>query len=537
MTTAVRVEPVTIGPTWRRNAAGRFVLPRRTLGWEILGWTHEYLEQPDGPDAGDPWKFTDEQARFLLWWYALDEHGRFVYRDGVLQRMKGWGKDPLGAAVCAVEFVGPCRFGGWGTDGKPLAIPHLASWVQTAAVAIEQTKNTMTLFPGLFSTRAITEFGIDLGKEKIYAYEGQCRIEAVTSAPRTMEGHRPTFVLMNEPHHWLANNEGHAMARVIVRNLGKSRDGSARSLRITNAHNPGEDSVARQDLEAYETQGEDSDILYDSVEAPEDVDLDDDEQLRAAIEACRGDSYWLDVARVMKECRDPRASEPEKRRYWLNQNRSDRSGWITPAEWGAIARDETVEDGALVTLGFDGSRFRDSTALVATVVATGFQWVIRVWERPEGVALWEIDAEEVTETVAEAFERYAVWRMYCDPYWWEDTIAHWAGRWGDDRVVFFHTNRLGAMSMAVKDYETSVRAAELGHAPDETFAEHVANSVKRPTGFKDEDGLPLYVIKKESQASPHKIDIAVAAVLSQQARKAAIAAGALDDPDPQFYTP
>jgi hypothetical protein len=33
--------------------------------------------------------------------------GRFVYRKGVLQRMKGWGKDPLLAVICLVELVGP----------------------------------------------------------------------------------------------------------------------------------------------------------------------------------------------------------------------------------------------------------------------------------------------------------------------------------------------------------------------------------------------------------------------------------------------
>lgn len=46
-------KPVTAGPTWQRDKRGRFVLPRRTLGWQILGWTAEYLLQPDGPRAGE----------------------------------------------------------------------------------------------------------------------------------------------------------------------------------------------------------------------------------------------------------------------------------------------------------------------------------------------------------------------------------------------------------------------------------------------------------------------------------------------------
>lgn len=83
--------PVVIGPTWRRGPDGKFVLPERTLGWDVLAWTAEYLRQPDGPDAGKPWRYTPEQARFILHWYAVDEYGRFVYRYGMLRRVKGWG--------------------------------------------------------------------------------------------------------------------------------------------------------------------------------------------------------------------------------------------------------------------------------------------------------------------------------------------------------------------------------------------------------------------------------------------------------------
>lgn len=80
--------PVAIGPTWRRDQAGKFILPKYTLGWHLLLWTAQWLQHEDGT----PWRFTSEQARFGLWWYAIDESGRFVYRDGVFQRLKGHGK-------------------------------------------------------------------------------------------------------------------------------------------------------------------------------------------------------------------------------------------------------------------------------------------------------------------------------------------------------------------------------------------------------------------------------------------------------------
>lgn len=169
----------------------------RTLVWQILEWQLEYLQQPDGPDAGGPWRLTGEQLRLYAWWYAIDDTGRFVYRRGVLRRVKGWGKDPFGASVAMTEFVGPCRFGGWDANQMPVAIPHPAAWIQIAAVSMDQTRTTMVLFPGICSPRVIDEYGIDLGKTVIYSQRGG-RIEAVTSSPRTLEGGRPSLVVANE---------------------------------------------------------------------------------------------------------------------------------------------------------------------------------------------------------------------------------------------------------------------------------------------------------------------------------------------------
>lgn len=81
------LEHIYIGPTWARNEDGRWVLPEYTLGWQVAQWCTDYLTAEDG----SPWVFTMEQLRFVLWWYAVDRSGRFVYRTGVLQRLKGWG--------------------------------------------------------------------------------------------------------------------------------------------------------------------------------------------------------------------------------------------------------------------------------------------------------------------------------------------------------------------------------------------------------------------------------------------------------------
>src|SRR5690606_2409716 len=176
-----------------------------------------------------------------------------------------------------------CTVPRWGGVSDPGGNPHRAggphpdAWVQIAAVSKDQTRNTMTLFPGLFTKDAIRRYRIDLGKEIIYARQGRARIEAVTSSPRASEGARATFVVRNETHHWLANNEGHEMDAVIDRNATKSSDGAARAISITNAYEPSEDSVAQRAREAWEA-GEAgtslvSGIMYDSLEAPPEAPL------------------------------------------------------------------------------------------------------------------------------------------------------------------------------------------------------------------------------------------------------------------------
>ena len=78
-----------------------------TLGWGVLAWAEEYLAQPDGTNAGDPWRWTQSQARIIAWWYAVDVQGRWLYRRGQIVLPKGSGKvlsrQPCAAASSPVR--------------------------------------------------------------------------------------------------------------------------------------------------------------------------------------------------------------------------------------------------------------------------------------------------------------------------------------------------------------------------------------------------------------------------------------------------
>lgn len=532
MTTAASLEldSVAIGPTWKRTLDGAWLLPERTLGWEVLAWSAEYLRQPDGPEAGSPWRYTPEQARFLLWWLAIDEAGRWLYRNAMLRRVKGWGKDPVGATLCATEFVGPCRFAGWNANGEPVAMPHPAAWVLTAAVSLDQTRNTMTLFPSLLSEELIDEHRIDLGKEVIYAHGGRSRIDAVTSSPRALEGARGTFTLANETQHWLRNNEGHAMAEVINRNLVKSRDGAARAVAISNAHEPGEDSVAEHDWEAWQAiesgKSRAKGFLYDSLEAPPTVDLANEEELRAGLRAARGDSVWLDEDRHVEEIYDPRNSPASSRRFYLNQLVAAEDAWVAPHEYDAIIdRAIEVADGDEVALGFDGSKADDHCVLRAVRIEDGFTFTLGAWDPAQFGG--EAPRDLIDGAVDAAHEEFRVVGFFSDLHPFESYVDKWAEKWGAGYSVKATQKHAIAWDMRVRTKEFTIEVERLhdeiverqyqddGH-PD--VRQHFHNARRRPNQWGVSVG-------KEHRMSPRKIDAVPATALARMARRLVLSSG------------
>jgi hypothetical protein len=543
------VEPFTIGPTWKRGPDGRFILPEYTLGWHCLAWTATYLQHY----VGAPWRYTAEQARLTLWWYAMDPAtNRFLWRDGVIQRLKGWGKDPLIATWSAFEFVGPCRFGQvadegneWGVPaGQPLGVQHPAAWVQIAAVSQDQTRNTMTLFPSILSKRAIEEYRIDLGKEIIYADKGRARIEAVTSSPRALEGGRPTAVNLGETHHWLESNQGHEMAAVIERNATKSADGQSRTLANTNAYEPGEDSVAERTREAFESAEAgrvvDTGLFYDSLEAPAEAKLTE-EWIVPTLRAVRGDSIWLDIERLKASILDVRNPPSRSRRFWFNQIVAAEDAFLAPYEWDACRREDAgLRQGDEIVLFFDGSKSDDATGLAACRMSDGFVTALGVWQRPANWPQdvpWRVPREEVDGTVDKVFADYRPIAFFADPgaghddadgeRYWDGYIDAWAQRYGKKlklKAVTGGANRHAVLwdmrdrrrqqvfTEAVDRFYRDVLERQLFHDGHRMLRQHVANARRRTNQWG-------YTIGKEHRESARKVDLAVCAIGARMLRR------------------
>ncbi len=495
-----------------------------SLGWEILEWT---TQLPSPRDHEKPLQFTDEQAVRLVEWYTVHPAtGRFVYRRGCSRRAKGNGKSPVEAAKAIAELAGPVRFAGWDASGNPVGRPWGTkgspnAWVQIAAVSEDQTANTHSVvfeFLTANEGKAADRLKIDVGISRCYLRDGERtgKLEPVTASAGSREGQPITYAVLDETFLWTPRNGGVKLARTIRRNVAKM-DG--RTYETTNAFEPGIGSVAEGTHKSavLGTEG----IYYDAVEAPRiDIDKATDAELIEALKVAYGDSWWIDLDRIVRDVRDPDTPREDAERFFFNWNRSGEGRAIDPERWMALARDNgRPEPGTYVGLGFDGSITEDSTVLRGCT-PEGYTFILGKWERPLGPAGkgWRVPRLEVDAVIREAFATYKVGRMNCDPPKWQTEIEGWIREFGEDVVIFFDTNQDRRMGPATDRWMTAIREGSHTHDNDPTTNVHVANAHKRKARAKDseDDSRTLYVITKPDDGGG-KIDAAVADILAFEA--------------------
>ncbi len=530
----------------------------KTLGWGVALWMQTYLVQPDGEHAGEAFTLTREQLNFLLWFYAVDANGKYIYRRATLRRSKGWGKSPLLAAIALAELAGPVIFDYLDeSTGYAVGKRHPMPWVVVAGIALVQTENTMAAIRAMaagalfYDTYELDENSI--GKTRIILPNG-AKIVPITASSRAQEGARPTFTIMDETHHWTSSNGGHALAEVIRRNLAKT---GGRAIETTNAHGPGEDSTAEMSYLAYLDQlaGKtlDEAILYDSREAPGDIDLGDPDAVREGLVAAYGDAVWIDIDRILAEIYDPNTAPEESRRFYLNQIVAAADSWVAPHEldanyqedirpltFGPADQSRGWKKGDTVTLGFDGSLTDDSTALVATRVDDGAAFLLAIWEKPEGPAGrgWEVDKSAVRGIVDNVFATLDVVAFFSDVALWETDIDAWRDDYSERLLVKATTRHAIGWDMRGHLMETTRSAEAMNRAiverempwgphvllnnesirADEVLKRHILNGRRRLNRWGTSFG-------KESRESPKKVDALAALILSRMARSRLLAEG------------
>jgi phage terminase large subunit-like protein len=424
-----------------------------------------------------------------------------------------------------VELIGPSQFSHWDENGNPVGKHHPDAYVQVTAVSESQTENTRDVFPGLIPERTRQAFGMDVQKEIIYARQGRQKLRTMSANFRSAEGGRVTFCVANETHHWTPGQRGPQFMNVITNNLTKVK---GRLLCITNAYEPGEDSVAQTIREEQEKVwaglAKPSGWMYDSLEAHPDAPLTE-EWAKWIVSTIRGDAHWLDVEDIVSEIQDGSKTTASKRRMWFNQIVSSGDSLITVAQWdrilqpGCYGDKRDLKKGDAIVMGFDGSKTDDATALVAIRIEDNLIVPLGIWQNPDPSVKWQVPILEVESEVHLAFSMYKVHAFFADTAYWESQIDTWSDAYRERLLVkasprstvgFDMRGNKARISQTTEAFVGSIvdgRVKQNGHR---LMRMHVLNTKRRTNTY----GLWF---GKESSESPRKIDGFAAGFLAYMA--------------------
>jgi hypothetical protein len=499
-----------------------------------------------GPGSlkGQPAKLDPEKRAALYKAYELYPHGHPLagkrrFRRVRLSWRKGTAKTEFAAWIAYAELhpEGPVRFDGWDADGNPVGRPVRDPYIPMLAYTEEQVEELAYGALVVVVAEGPDADLFDVGLDRILRLDDRGRADGkavpLAGSPNARDGARTTFQHYDETHR-LDTARLRDAYHTMEANLPKRPLDEPWSLGTTTAGVPGGGSVAEEDKDEAEAidrgEVEEPELFYFHREASATHDLTTTEgRIEAVREASGPAADWSDLRGIAKQWDRPGVDGAYLERVWLNRWTQAGSQAFDAQRWRKDLHRPgfVIPRQAAVAVGFDGSRWRDVTALILTHLDTGFQTRFASWA-PEECPDAEVPVGEVDAAVEDIFQRWRVMRFYGDPaQGWDDPLARWAGKHGPKVVALFYTDSRNLRKTATmcRTYAAAIRGGDVTHDGDEVFARHIAAAQKRDVKMVDEDGAPLWVMAKERHDSPNRIDCAMAGGLSWQARLDAIASG------------
>jgi phage terminase large subunit-like protein len=524
--------------------------PWPTLGPLVCDLLQERAVHGPGDLRGKPYRLDPEKRAFIYRAYEVfppghPRAGKRRFKRFGLSLRKGTAKTELAAAIAFAELHpdGPVRCDGFDAQGRPVGRPVVDPYVPMVAYTEEQTEDLAYAALLVMVSEGQDADLFDAGLERIIRLDDRGRADgkavALASSPDARDGARTSFQHFDETHRFTLPRliEAH---ETMLQNIPKRMGADAWSLETTTTYTPGEGSVAQGAHEDAEQVAagkiKDPTLFFFHREAtPKDQeDLDDPGQLAEAIREASGPSVsgWDDfegqvdaIASLYQQAKR-RGNASYFERVWLNRRKRGGAKAFDPIRWADLSRPRHPECGTGISLGLDGSKWRDTTGIIATEIETGWQWVVEEWN-PAELQSGEVPTDEVEAVLLDTFDRFDVARLYGDPAQGFDVVLARLSNKHGGRVVEFYTDSRGLRSTAyaTRSYATAMRSGEVTHSGDKRLAEHIGNAHCRDIRMTDDEGQPLWLIEKERRDSPFKIDLAMAGLLSWQARMDALTAG------------
>lgn len=513
--------------------------PLPSLGDQVCAFLEERACHGPGSLKGQPLTL-DTDFRYAL--YRLYEvwpkdhrrAGRRRFKRGGVSLRKGSAKTELLALVAFAELhpESPVRFDGFNADGtlrqgRPVADPYVPLLANTQEQVAELAYGALMV---------ICEEGadpecFDVGLDRIIRIgergDADGKALPLSAAPNARDGARTTFQGIDEPHRlYLPNHK--AAIETMLANLEKRVLEDPWQMTTTTAGEPGQGSVAED--EYFEAEQ----IARGAIERPAFFFLHRQasdgydmtkyaDRVEAITEASGPDvRQWSDIESIAAQWDRTGSDTSYLERVWTNRWTRSAAQAFDTKRWHVLGlTGERIPRRSWVTLGFDGARFRDATALVLTDMKTGFQQLEGLWERqPDAPDDWEVPEAEVTEKVYELMRDYRVLKLYADPPHWTNVVGEWSVRY-PDVVEEWWTNRRRPMYRAIRAYREAMSSGRVSHNGDPDLERHIGNAGRVMTNLWDDaedDGTQQRVWILGKLHPDRKFDAAMAATLSWQAR-------------------
>lgn len=517
-----------------------------------LRWIERHAVIPDGFKQGQPFLMLPWQLKVTARFYTVRDDAEvgqrstaFLYRRLQVIMPQKSGKGPWAAAVTLAEAAGPTVFAGfaqggeryrcsdWGCPcgwrytynaGEPMAVPQPTPLIQLLATSEDQVANVyrplkaMIKHGPLAAVMSVREGFVKVGDEG--------RIDVVTSSAQSRLGNPISFAVQDETGTYNSTNKMIKVAETMRRGLAGM---SGRSIETTNAYDPSEYSTAQKTAE-----GKAEDVFRYFPQAPVTLSYRNKVERRKIHRAVYADCPHIDLDAIEAEAAELLESDPgQAERFFGNRLVAGSGAWMEAAHWLSRVSDREVPAPSPykllrvpIVLGFDGSDSDDWTGIRAETL-DGYQFTPTygpsnaptIWNPAE----WggQVPRLEVDAAVDQLMRTYDVKLMYCDPPYWETEVDKWAERYGDRKVVRWHTRRPVQMHAAAERIKTDVIKRDSGFTHDgcEHTERHMFNArmAARPSD--------RYVLAKPEHR--RKIDMAVVSVITHEAASDAIAAGLL----------
>lgn len=524
-----------------------------SLGKELCAFIEAHCVFGPGSLQEQPASLDAEKTALTYRCYEVQPKGhplegnRHFDRCGVELR-KGVAKTEWAAwiAFCELHPDAPVRFDGWDAYGRPVGRPVVAPYIPMMASTEEQVSELAFGVLKYIIEHCSDAHMFDCSKERIVRLDRWGREDGmavpVSVAPNARDGARTTFQHFDEPHRIYLPRQREAH-QTMHENLNKRQLEDPWSLYTSTAGAPGQGSI-QEDLRAEaeeiaEGKRPGTTLFFFSRWADENrhKELDTvDKRVAAVAEATGPIGEWGkgQFIRIAKSWDIKGTDRMYWERVWLNRWRKSGAGAFDMMKVKRLAAPEfspgRLERDAFVSVGVDGARFRDATAIVLTEIKTGRQQLHALWERQEhDPDNWEVDPLELDAAFAQVFEMYDVWRAYCDPPYWTETVANWAGKW-PEQVVEWWTNRMRAMAFTCRAYNEAIDGETIRFVGTEQqrsdLVRHIGHAGRKDLKIVDDQDKPLWILQKLHDQAQNKFDACMAGVLSWQARLDAISEGA-----------